>query len=381
MTLRRFNYLVRHIVLLLSTAMALPLQAHTDPVKDFEQQSSIYRQSAAGFLNAPVSEPSSDDAKTIDSWLDKMSQASRLQNFRGTLIIRQQDKLQAIKVNQGVTPEGSWQTLESLSGEPQKIFRHNDLVTSIFPAKQLVTISGDTGRAPLHPILPNNRRILTKIYQLTLAGEDRIANKNTQIIKMKPFDKNRYGYLFWLDKQSGILLKCDMLDAQGKVLEQLMYSEVELLDKPPVNPLDMQVIAQYRVINLQDASRYTQPAWQAVNLPEGFELKKSVSLAHPDQHMTYHLVYSDGMASVSVFIERQALQGVLQKEGEHSDMPFSPSGKAQTKAQTDESKPLVYNMGPVNAYSAQVNNLNVTAIGEVPASAVKLIAESIQAIP
>ena len=109
------------------------------------------------------------NAETIDAWLDKMSQASTQQNFQGTLIIRQKNQLQAIKVKQGVTGNGSWQTLESLTGENQTIFRQNNKVTTIFPNKKLVTIAGNSpgltnNKGPLHPSLPDLCIWHRKIY-------------------------------------------------------------------------------------------------------------------------------------------------------------------------------------------------------------------------
>ncbi len=288
---------------------------------------------------------------SVDRWLDKMSQASRLQNYRGTLIIRQQDRLQAIRVNQGVTEEGSWQTLQSLSGEAQNIFRQNDQVTSIFPAKKLVTISGDSALAPLHPILPQNRRILTRYYSLSLGGQDRVANKLAQIIEMKPLDGHRYGYVFWLDQETGLLLKCDLMDTQGNILEQLMYSELELLDEAPQLPLDVQHLQGYTTLNLRKHHQPVAASWQAAQLPDGFMLKRSMRFTAPGRQQSHHLVYTDGMASVSVFVETekpaQAVQG--------------PS-----------------RMGPVNAFSALRGGAFVTAIGEVPGVTVQMIAESMQ---
>jgi len=149
-------------------------------------------------------------ASSVDSWLDKMHQAQSQQNYQGTLIIRQNDKLQAIKVKQGVQAGESWQTLESQTGENQIIFRENGRVTTIFPNKKLITVSAEMALAkkgPLHPALPKNRDKLKQLYDLKLGGEERVANKTTQIVQMIPRDRHRYGYTFWLDKQSGLLLK------------------------------------------------------------------------------------------------------------------------------------------------------------------------------
>jgi len=299
----------------------------------------------------------SAQADSIDDWLDKMSEASQRQNFQGTLVIRQLDKMQAIRVKQGFDSSGSWQTLESLTGEDQTIIRHNNKVTTIFPAKKLVTISdelvGALDKNPLHPALPENRNALKKLYSLELSGQDRIANKSAQILQMIPHDQHRYGYVFWLDQQSGLLLKCDLLDEKGKILEQLMYSNVELLSSPPKNSIDVDVLKTYRKIRLMDEQGVRQQNWKASELPVGFELIRAVKVNYHNQKTpAYHMVYSDGMASVSVFVEqRKALDNPV--------MGLST-------------------MGPVNAYSSFTDDAYVTVIGEVPSATVQMIAKSIE---
>lgn len=304
------------------------------------------------------------NAEPIDTWLDKMSRASTQQNYQGTLIIRQKNKLQAIKVKQGVTGRGSWQTLESLTGEDQTIIRQDNKVTTIFPNKKLITVAGNNedgvNNVPLHSGLPENRHIIKQYYTLKLNGQDRIANKTTQIIKMIPRDNHRYGYTFWLDKQSGMLLKCDLMDEKGLVLEQLMYSDVELLSQAPENNVDTGQLALYRKVNLSDNTDVTSKSWRARRLPAGFALTRSVRTRAMNAQnsaqspASYHMVYSDGMASVSVFIEH--------------------------RKKLDEPVIGQSSMGPVNAYSSFVNDAYVTAIGEVPASTVRMIATSMQAI-
>lgn len=296
------------------------------------------------------------NASSVDDWLDKMSTAMKQQNYQGTLIIRQNDNLQAIKVKQGVASAESWQTLESQSGDKQIIFRKNGSVTSIFPAKKLITVSADKGvkanKGPLHPGLPENRDKLKEHYTLTLGAEERVANNVTQIMQMTPRDKHRYGYTFWLDKNSGLLLKCNLINNKGRVLEQQMYSEIELLSSAPVNSINESELVSYKKITLSNETEILSKSWIAEKMPAGFVLTRSVKTN--TQNPAYHMVYSDGMASVSVFIEST------------NERRASLNGKSS--------------MGPVNAYSVYLNGVYITAIGEVPAPTVRVIAQSIKAV-
>ncbi|VAW64441.1 hypothetical protein MNBD_GAMMA11-1216 [hydrothermal vent metagenome] len=301
----------------------------------------------------PPATSQADDPRTVDNWLDMMMRSMSQQNFQGTLIVRQANKIQVIKVKQGVTTDGSWQIMETLTGENQKVIRKDDKVTTIFPAKRLVTISDSVHKRPLHAILPENYRKLKQYYKMELSGQDRVANKVTQIVQMIPLDKYRYGYTFWLDRQSGMLLKCDLMDEKHQVLEQLMYSNIKLLPSAPEKGIDQRLLATYQQVNLQDKSETATKLWRADRLPAGFTLSRSVHI--PSQHnhsKTYHMVFSDGMALVSVFVE----------------------------ARGNMKKPVLglSSMGKVNAYSAYVNDTYITAIGEVPASTVRMIARSMR---
>lgn len=298
-------------------------------------------------------------ADTIDDWLDKMSKASSQQNYQGTLIIRQRDKMQAIQVKQGSGSLGSWQTLQTLTGEEQIIIRHNNQVTTIFPAKKLITVSenmaGSVDKGPLHPALPDNRNILREFYQLRLHGESRVANKTTQILQMVPQDNHRYGHVFWLDKDSGLLLKSDLINEQGHVIEQMMYSDIELLSEAPQKIVDADNLKDYRKISLIGQQDITRQRWLARQMPAGFKLIRSDQVSHHSQQVpAYHMIYSDGMASVSVFVEQR-----VENDGDLSGLS---------------------NMGAVNAYSVYQGDVYITAIGEVPADTVRMIAESVEPV-
>lgn len=296
-------------------------------------------------------------ADSIDDWLDKMSRASRQQNYQGTLVIRQRDKMQAIQVKQGIGSLGSWQTLQTLTGEEQIIIRHNNQVTTIFPGKKLITVSenlaGSVDKGPLHPALPDNRNVLREFYQLRLSGESRVANKSTQILQMLPQDNHRYGHVFWLDQDSGLLLKSDLIDEQGNVIEQMMYSDIQLLSEAPQKVVEADSLKDYRKIRLIGQQDVSQQRWLARQMPAGFKLMRSDQVSHHSQQVpVYHMIYSDGMASVSVFVE--------------------------PRVENDSGMAGLSNMGAVNAYSVYLADVYITAIGEVPADTVRMIAESVE---
>lgn len=89
-------------------------------------------------------------------------------------------------------------------------------------------------------------------------------------------------------------------------------------------------------------------------LPAGFEQDMTRIHQIPTSIMPVeHRIYSDGLASVSVFIEKNAEKG--------EDNLFGGS-----------------HMGAVNAHGRTLNGYHVTVVGEVPQATVKMIGESVR---
>lgn len=313
-------------------------------------------------------------ADEVDGWLGRMRQALDTQNFQGTLIIRQYDQLHAIRVvhGYGERGEGSWDTLESMNGEHRRVIRRDNQVITLFPDKNVATRVHDSMRRdlkslPLHPQLPQNLNLLKQTYQMRLAGVDRVAGWPAQIIELIPKDQYRYGFRLWLARDNGLLLRCDLLSEQGNVIEQVMYSQLSTMKQVP--PPGVPDLTNWRVIDLdagqQQLSEAVSEHWSVSQLPAGFRLIQAINMPvsaaavtdenEPDTQtgaaQVQHLIFSDGMTSVSVFVEQRV-----------------PDNKLLVG---------VSRMGAVNAFGQSLNGHHVTVIGEVPMLTVRQIAQSI----
>jgi sigma-E factor negative regulatory protein RseB len=284
------------------------------------------------------------------AWLDKMQQALATRSFQGTLVIRQHNQMHTLRVMHG-HDGGGWDNLESLDGESRRILRQAGRVITLFPERGLATISGERAVTPLHPALPQDREQLQQHYQVRLAGEGRVAQRVAQIVELLPRDQYRYGFRYWLERDSGLLLRCDLLDSQGQTLEQVMYSELSLLAETP--HLTEPDLKKYRVIELDAGQQNAAPLrWRVRQLPAGFRLVQSSE--RPSAHgegKVQQLVFSDGLTSVSVFVEER--------------LPQDVAIKGETR------------MGVMNAFGKALNGHHVIVMGEVPLDTVRLMAQSI----
>jgi len=293
-------------------------------------------------------------AGDVSDLLKKMSSADEDVNYQGVFVLRKSDKLSSMRVEHGRDERGVWESLESLNGEARKVVRVNEEVTSIYPERNLVTVSVTKGKSSLHPTLPENLDKLEAYYTVAQLDDDRIANHSAVVLDVMPKDKFRYGYRYWLDTETGVLLKCDLLNENSEVVEQMMFTVLEYLSEAPAaafSEIDVKGF-EYKKLG-KDRVVVPNTAWQVTGLPVGFMLTQS-SEHKINNSQSLHLMYSDGLASVSVFIE--------QGKGHHRLLNGASS------------------MGALNAYGKPVGEYSVTVMGEVPASTVMQIAQSIKPV-
>ena len=305
--------------------------------------------------------------------LKRMADADRQQNYEGTFVLRKSDSISALRVTHGVDEKGVWESLEALDGEARKVLRHNNRVVSIYPERQLLTIRHSDSVQPLHQQLPSDFDRLEKYYSIQQREDDRIATHPTLVVDVIPKDDYRYGYRYWIEKDNGILLRCDLLDDEDRVVEQMMFTSLEYLDQIPADAFDLQQYQQFTQQVQQEPDlevSFDVLQWRVRQLPEGFKLKQAhLRYLHPTKHSSrdperttdavqpdlLHLVYSDGLASVSVFIEKN--------QGENRHLQGAAT------------------MGAVNAYGQPQGDFFITAVGDVPMKTVQVIAANMEYIP
>ncbi len=304
------------------------------------------------FLFSCLSLPAA--ASEVSELLKKMTDADGLLNYQGVLVVRKSNNLVAMRVEHGVDKRGVWESMVSLNGEAHRMVRVNDMVTSVFPERRLLTVMRSADKNTLHPALPANLDKLESYYTIKRLKNDRIADHEAAVLNVMPNDDYRYGYRYWLDTKTGVLLRCDLLNEKRQVVEQMMFTLLEYLPKVPATAftaIDRKDLEE-KILE-QDSSVHHQPVWQVSNLPAGFMLTQS-RVRQTDQGEILHMAYSDGLASVSVFVEPVG--------AEHRE---SDGGSR---------------MGALNAYRTHVNRHFITVIGEVPALAVMQIAQSVEPI-
>ena len=290
-------------------------------------------------------------------WLNRMSQSVRTLNYEGTFVYRRGDTLVGMRITHVVDKQGERERLVTLNGVRREVIRDHNGVTCILPDENLVVVSKGRLDKPFPTKLLEDPKVIASHYDITDVGLHRTMGQQTQVINIEPHDKYRYGYRVWIDRKTGLMLQSDVVNKDGKIMEQIMFTSLKLLDNAPPN-MEEEVHPAVNTVLESNMSKLVSDdhKWLVRAMPDGFRLvEHRKRTRQSDDHAVSmdHLVFTDGLASVSVFIENQLMP--------HQAVPMVG----------------VSHLGAVNAYRTIVGNHQVTVVGEVPVSTVQLIGKSI----
>ncbi len=280
-------------------------------------------------------------------WLERMALAMEHLNYRGTFVYSHSGRLQSLAVVHLHSSSGVRERLYSLDGDAREVRRNNNLVHAVAPEQDHYSQMNyqQFTRLPSSELLKQKSR-----YSFQLGHKHRIASLPAQQIRIEAKDGFRYGYEFWLEERTGMLLKQVMVDENQQVLEKLVFTNIELGAEIDDKDLNEAITDQMGKPAKQLANVNSQPRWRPAQLPSGFELQVHQQ-SEDDDDTLEHLLYSDGLAHVSVYLEPQEI------------------------ATVDTEYPAT-SYGVVNIYSRSMSGMHITAMGAVPYRTLHLIGGS-----
>ncbi len=291
------------------------------------------------------------------AWLKKMADASRELNYAGTFVYRHANQTETSRIVHYVNVAGGeFERMETLDGPAREIIRTNDQVVCYLPESKTVIIE-KRGKRRFPAMLPDRLTGVTENYTVRVGGRDRVAGHECQVIVLEPKDDLRYGHQFCADAVSGLPLRARTYSEKKEPLESFAFTEIKLggtFDRDTVKSRYSAISRNWRVDHSGSPTTEvsTDTGWVLTRQPAGFkkltELKRSIA---GRAAAVSHIVYSDGLAAVSVFIE--------------------PLPKARIAHSLSH-------QGAVNIYIRPVAAHMVTVLGEAPAATVMQIANSLE---
>ena len=291
-------------------------------------------------------------------WLASMGRALATANYQGELLHLANGSGERLRILHRVRDGRVTERLVNLSGNGRELLRNDSEVQCYLPDEHKVVVEAYDEHGPLLGTLPDFAEPLEDNYRVTIVGRQHSAlGGNARIIALTPKDAYRFGYRVWIDERSRMPVQTDLCDADGRLLEQVVFTSLlvgavlpDAAFRPEVDATGFTWLRQpHSELHAADAAM----PWLLQRLPPGFRLRSSAEHRLPGsvQPVT-HLVLSDGLASVSVFIEQ----------------PPAPPRQAQE----GEGR-----IGSAFAYSRIVAGHQVTAVGEVPRATVQFIATGV----
>lgn len=298
-------------------------------------------------------------------WLNRMANAAQQVSYQGTLVHTCDGVVDVVQIVRRIDNGRVTERITSHDVAGREIIRSPEEVMCVLPEQNSVVVETrhDRSQREGSPIskLPSFSNVDTAIYKLAMLQPDRIAGQDTEVIAVRPVDEYRYGYRVWLDRKRAMVLKFELMGETGETLEQILFTEIEYSDQIPAAdvspsmPMDtfrrQQSTVSVETAVGSDESREGSVQWRATELPAGFKLTVRRSKTAPGSAKPLEqLVYSDGLGSVSVFIE---------------------TGVAEAELAEGLSR-----FGATNAYTTTMEDRLITAVGYAPVRTVKMIALS-----
>jgi sigma-E factor negative regulatory protein RseB len=309
------------------------------------------------------------DGREAQSWLRKIHSSAQKLNYSGTFVYQQANQMRTSRITHVLDGKNEVEKLEILDGKPREYIRNNEEVICYVPELKTLLVEKRITHDVFPAILAANPVDLTEFYSVKMAEAGRVAGHDCQSIVLEPKDNLRYGYKLWAEKSSGLLLRAQTLNEKREVVEQIAFTQILIgnVDRSRAKPS----ITNTNGWHVENAvmSQISLSGWVVKALPPGFkkirEVKRMVTDAsapnsassvnvqgnvQPNQREVAQMVFSDGLAAISVFIE--------------------PGSQSRTEGSIHQ--------GALNIVGKRQGDFWLTIVGEVPSAAIKQVANSIE---
>jgi len=307
---------------------------------------------------AVTAAPAAREPKSINDWLLRLHEASKRRSYIGTYVVSSGGQMQSAKIWHVCEGAQRMERVESLTGAPRSTFRHNDKVVTFMPEQKVVRSEKREAVGNFPELVQSADNQIAEFYKLKTEGVERIAGLESDVVLLIPKDSMRFGYRVWTEQKKGLVVKLQTLDLDGRVLEQAAFSELQL-DAPVKMDKLLQMMGKVDGYRVEESALVKTTAsaegWRLATPVAGFKpmscYKRPTSGgALADDPMQW--VFSDGLASVSLFVE-----------------PFDRQRHRQEPAMS---------MGATHTITRQLGSFWLTAMGEVPMSTLKQFAGGLE---
>ena len=315
---------------------------------------------AAPATGTPPAQPG--EPLDVAGWIARMHQASLDRNYSGTFVVLSANGTMASsRIWHACDGQRQIERVEALSGTPRIVFRRDGEVRTFLPQVRMVRSEMRDTPPGAFPRVPDADGVQPeRHYAVEVRGQERVAGLDVDVLAFVPRDGWRFGYRIWADRASGLLVKLQTIDGGGRVLEQAAFSELTMGVPIGLQQMAdmMDDVAGYRMVAVpterttMDVEGWTMGEPVAGFVSQGCHRKGGASRA--SSRRVLQCIYSDGMATVSIFME-----------------PYSPQDHPVGARHAS--------MGATQVVGQKIlDDTWVTAVGEVPAQTLRRFIEALR---
>jgi len=298
------------------------------------------------------------DTKSAKLWLERLSQSLHQLNFTASFVVVKNNQAEPYHWFHGIAGnDEELEILTRLNGSRHDILRIGKVISYIEPEKEPYSVISNDIQGPIPSVFRGDVSQLEESYRFISVGRSRILGRVAQLVRIVAKDKYRFSYWLWLDQETGLPLKIAILTREGKLLEQVQFTHIEVTEHLSDNLVQLQLQSTElpKVISLSNQQQDKKLSWQVDWLPRGFSVLKSNrhnlnTYNRGDDRAVEFMLFSDGLVEISVYVNSS--------QENYRDPEYASDGST-----------IVFN------HISQ--GIEVGVVGDIPLETAQKIAESI----
>lgn len=294
-----------------------------------EEQESSAKPSSYECMTAPQA----NEPRTQQEWLERGLWASHCYGFQARAVAIDSVGVRTLALSHRIEDGIRQQVVQYLDGPSVSIERRSPVGSLAW------TEENSNGELPSPAKWASH---LEQYYTIELEENTRVAGRDAVKLDFEPLDQWRFAHEWWLDLDTGLLLKQVLNDQQGRVIETFQITQLQSPEKYSGS------------LRVDSPNAVLETPWEATWLPDGF-VAQPVTFTAGDIEQR---VYSDGLATVSIFVE--------------------PLSADESAALQEGVQQLGVSAVAIEHYTNEEGEWQLVAIGELPVATLQRIVSLIE---
>ena len=289
-------------------------------------------------------------------WLQRAIQAARDSSYSGVFVHTNGDRISTIRITHVNTNGDEHERIEALDGPPYEIVRRNDEMFCYYPDAKTVRLDRRVNARFFPSLFRAKADVIAQSYDVKLGSLEHVLGFECRWILLEPHDNERFPERLCSETGTGLVVRAKTFGLNGQVIEQYTFADLKV--GPHVARGDVKSIFEARVkqwitdAQPREEAKGVDTGWSVDKLPAGFHKVTELRRTLPGRpHPVSQLIYSDGLASISVFVEPNG----------------SPTRTTESSSED----------GTTTFFARPMGDQLVTVLGEVPLATAEEVAASV----